>query len=245
MLNEDDGLAEELGALAELAEVLLDLAARLAEGGGTDRAVDDLVHLAERCVPRSSAVAIAMADGGRLDTVAATDDVARLIDRLRGEANEGPSLDVIESSDVVVTGEIEGDARWPDFGALVAAETSIHSVATYRLYLGGPHRGALAFYSEWPDAFDALAIAVGAIFAAYASLILTHRFVFDAPVPSGRFRSVHEEIGVAVGILLASGHESVESAYRQLHAVSRQLKVSLQEAARIVHQRGPDEASEI
>jgi hypothetical protein len=150
---------------------------------------------------------------------------------------------VIGINDFIVSGDLTGDLRWPTFGQRTVEETGMLSVLSYRLYLSARHRAALSFYSDWPHAFDQVAISTGAIFAAYASLAASHGLVLGEPVGRRRSAEVHREIGVAIGILMSASGVTTESAYRRLHAASRRLKRSLPDTARhvIEHHRLPDE----
>ena len=98
----------------------------------------------------------------------------------------------------------------------------------YRLYVAPGVRAALTFYSDWPHAFDELAIACGSIFAAYCSPM-----VFTEDV-----------LGIAVGILLATDKIDVATAFDRLHRAGRRLRRTLPDVARRVvdDRRLPEES---
>lgn len=231
MQFESNEYAADFRALAQLSDVFLQLVAVLHDGGSGGMSPSQVITLAARCMPRGRAAAISAQIDGRLQIVAATGPVAQITDRIRTETGEGPVLDAVETNDVVISSVLEEDPRWPTFGRRVAEETEVTAVATYRLYLGPSVRGALTFYSEWPYAFDDIAISTGAIFAAYASLALQHEFVMKGRVPYARARSVQMEIGVAVGILMSQDESDVDSAYQRLHSASRVLQESVPKTA--------------
>jgi ANTAR domain len=160
--------------------------------------------------------------------------VPERLDRVRAETGEGPALDVLETNDLVISGDVAADPRWPAFGARVLKELNVRSVAAYRLHLGRDHRAALIFVSDWPYAFDELTGAIGAIFAAYCSLVLLTEEILGDGLTSSRAAEVHREIGVAVGILLADGELTTDEAYRRLRSASRTLTTSLPDVARHV-----------
>jgi hypothetical protein len=112
----------------------------------------------------------------------------------------------------------------------------------YRLYLGRHRRAALSFYSTWPHAFDDVAAAIGAIFAAYCSLTLITQQLDDEVHPQ-RAANVHREIGVAIGILMATEQRTADDAFTMLHTASQRLHRDLQEVARQVTTTGrlPDQ----
>jgi hypothetical protein len=242
---EFDEHAADFHALAELAEAFTYLVDALVRGGPRGLTPPGIVDLAQRCMPRGQHVGIAAYVDGRMNTVAASSDLPSRLDRISDQTGEGPALDVIETNDFILSGDLTGDMRWPAFGTRTVDETGILSMLTYRLYLSARHRAALSFYSDWPHAFDQIAISTGAIFAAYASLTSWHRMVLDEPVGQRRSKEVHREIGVAIGILMSVSDMTTEAAYQRLHAASRRLRRSLPETARHVveHRRLPDESS--
>lgn len=117
------------------------------------------MEIAADCVPRSDSVALAVATDGHLHNVAATSDIPAQIDRLRDETGQGPALDVLDTNDLVLSGDLTADPRWPMFADRVTRATSIRGTVSYRLYLGPRHRAALSVYSTWPYAFDDQALA--------------------------------------------------------------------------------------
>lgn len=239
--SEDQEYAEEFRALAELAEVFTDLVAALQ--CGDDRALPPsrIVDLGIRCMPRAQHVAITAHVDGRLRDVAASSEVPARIDRIRAETGEGPAFDLVETNDLVLTDDLMDEPRWPAFGRRTVEETGIRSIVAYRLHLSSRHRAALCCYSDWPFAFDQLAISTGAIFAAYTSLTAGHELVLNEPPSGERAADVHREIGLAVGILIAGSGLSAEAAYQRLHHASGVLGQSLGQAARHVidHRRLP------
>src|SRR5690606_33003644 len=50
--------------------------------------------------------------------------------------------------------DLEQDARWPQWGQRVVAETSARSVLSFQLFTHKDTLGALTLYSRTPDAFD-------------------------------------------------------------------------------------------
>jgi len=80
-------------------------------------------------------------------------------------------LDAMATNDCVIVDDLADDPRWPRFGSLTFEKFNVRSVAAYRLYLRRGPRAALLFLSDWPSAFDEMAIALGTICAAYGALI--------------------------------------------------------------------------
>jgi len=175
--------ADDFLALAEIAEVFTQLVSAVTAAETTTMSLDQLVDLAVRCTPRArGAVVIALVDGVTR-TLATSSRSGELLGRAVAATEQGPSIDVIEANDVVLSDDLTSDPRWPLLGEHLRGVAEITSAVSYRLYLGSRHRAALTFHSDWPHAFDNLALSTGAIFAAYASLTLSHELLYRQPVP--------------------------------------------------------------
>jgi hypothetical protein len=225
---------DEFAALAELAEIFSELVEIFYAAEHADLSPERIVEIAARCMPRSQAVALVMSEDGSTSVVASTNGIGERISRIRSEVAEGPSIDVLETNDLVVCDDLTDDERWPEFGRRVVAETGVRSIATYRLYLGRGSRAALNFYSDWPYAFDEVAISTGCIFASYCSLALLTSRVLGEPLSAVRTAEVHREIGVAVGILMHAHGVDTGTAYGRLQRSARELRKSLPEVAQYV-----------
>jgi ANTAR domain/GAF domain len=243
MTDTDDDRRPDFTAVSELAEAFTALVDALTAG---DRfpamSPERIVALAAACMPSSCDVALSVAEGDRARLVASTGEVPRHIDRIRREIGHGPVLDIVDTNDLVVSNDLAADARWPVFGSRVAEQLGIRSVVGYRLYLAAGVRAALTFYSDWPHAFDDLAIATGSIFAAYCSLVVFTETVLGTTLSARRATEVHREIGVAIGILMATEKIDTETAFRRLHRAARRLHRDLPEVAQHVvgNRRLPD-----
>jgi len=233
MGSEDSDRSDDFAAMARLAESFTGLVDAFTERRQMPLRAADLVTHADRVMPRAEHASLTVRQGGEARTIAATGPTATRLDEIRAEIqpHEGPVLDVLEGNDVVVSGDLGSDPRWPEFGDRVLSELQIRSLVSYRLYLAPDHRAALTFLSSWPYAFDQVAVAIGAIFAAYCSLSLLGEQVFGEQVRGQRTAEVHREIGVAVGILLTTEQLSIQDAYHRLYQASRELGTSMHKLA--------------
>ncbi len=234
--------AEIASALAELAAAFTGLVQVLLEGNQARLSPQRIVDVAARVVPGCRHAAVVVIEADRPRTLASTDAMPDHVDAVQFDAGQGPSWDVLVTDDYVRVDDLADDARWPQFASRAIQVGNIRSIISYRLYLGRQRRAALNFYSTWPHAFDELAAAIGAIFAAYCSLALITQQL-DGDVHPQRAANVHREIGVAIGILMATEQLTAEDAFARLHTASRQLHRDLQDVARHVTTTGhmPDE----
>lgn len=242
MTDEGEERPEDFRALAQLAEVLGDLVETLTRGRSGSLSAQAMVDFAHRCMPRTQHTGLLLRDRNGTRTVATVGHVPARLDDIREAVGEGPALDVLHINDYLVSGDLADDPRWPRFGARVVDELGVRSIASYRLYLNTQNRAALVFASDWPYAFDEQAVPIGAICAAYCSLVLVTEEMFGEAVSLPRAAEVHREIGVAAGILLASEEISTEEAFRRLHRASRHFSRSLSEVAShvVAHRSLPD-----
>jgi len=235
VINDDpDDRAEDFRGIAELAEAFTDMVEALTDRHTLRLDVGTLVAVGHRTMPRTQHTGLLLMEEGFAHTVTATSEVPQRLDALRARLGEGPALDALKTNDMVVSGDVDGDPRWPRYGPAAFEELGVRSIACYRLHMGPKHRAALLFTSDWPYAFDELATSVGAIIAAYCSLVLFVEQVLGDRLSHERAAEVHREIGVAVGILLADKALSSGQAYHRLHQASRSLSKSLPEVARHV-----------
>ncbi len=233
----DDDTAD-FTALAELAEDFNTLVeALLDRRDGHSLPPARIVELAVRCMPSGRHFALVISeDGDSSRSLAATSDLPAQVDQLRAEVGQGPALDVLDTNDLIVSNDLAADPRWPLFGPGVVDRLGIRSALAYRLYLAPRLRAALVLYSDWPHAFDDLAIATGSIFAAYCSLTVITDHLLGDRLSERRAKEVHREIGVAAGLLMASEEIGVVEAYRRLVRAGRNLRRTLPEVARDVIQ---------
>jgi hypothetical protein len=234
---EDEERAEIASALAELGAAFTGLVEVLLDGGQAQLSPQRIVDIAARVMPGCRHAAVVVIEADRPRTLASTDAVPDHVDAVQFDAGEGPSLDVLVTDDYVRVDDLADDPRWPKFGSRAVEAANVRSMINYRLYLGRHRRAALSFYSTWPHAFDEVAAAIGAIFAAYCSLTLITQQLDDEVHPE-RAANVHREIGVAIGILMATEQRTAEDAFTMLRTASQRLHRDLQEVARQVTTTG-------
>lgn len=107
-------------------------------------------------------------------------------------------------------------------------------------------RGRVEFLLHLATCFRPVAAAIGTIFAAYCSLALITDALGDEVDPR-RMARVQREIGVASGILMATGKLSADEAFAELYRASQRLHRDLPEVARHVTATGrlPDESDDL
>lgn len=160
---------------------------------------------------------------GTFTSHAASHPDVELIDELQHKLGEGPLIE-LRHDDVVMSGTVDTDNRWPTWGHQVHEQHRIRSAMAFRLFTDGRTLAALTLYSEVPDAFtrddmvDALALAGQAGITLAAALELDHMHA--------ALRSRHV-IGQAVGIVRERFALREDQAFDVLKRLSSQQNVKL------------------
>lgn len=160
------------------------------------------------------------------ETVAATDDMVKDVDRLQHELGEGPSLDAIWDQPTTYSPSIRHDHRWPSWGQRVAEETAVVSVASFRLFTRGDTLGALSLYSRCRAAFDEEARGQGLALAAHVAIASSQKIrQLSVGLAS---RTV---IGQATGVLMERFDLDAARAFGVLERLSSHHNIKLRDVA--------------
>lgn len=209
-----DALRESARAFGTLAELVY----RQAD---SEAVLDAIVSTAVSVVPGADHACISTLDGEmRLNTRAASDDVARLMDRLETEAAEGPCLDSITADSVQHSADIRTHAKWPTLTALTLERTPVRGMIGYQLLTeaGGP--SAFNVFSDRAGALDERAVDIGAVLAAFASVVLSAIERHENAEHLRRGLHSNREIGKAVGLLMAAHDIGDDEAFDLLRTAS-------------------------
>ena len=131
-----------------------------------------MVDLAVTTVAGCDYAAVSLFAPGRIFTPAASHGIARQVDLIQYDTDEGPCLSAIRDQDMYVTGDLRTEERWPAFATRATTASGIRSMLSLRLFVEGDNLGALNMSSRRPDAFDENSIAAGRQFVAHAAIAL-------------------------------------------------------------------------
>jgi hypothetical protein len=128
-----DSLSSSLPSvgLGRFAAALRELASRQEVDETLQLAVDLATELVRGC---ELADVMFLRRGG-VTTPVSSDPLAREIDRLQQECDEGPCLSAARGHPVVVSDELSTDERWPTFGPRAVAEAGVNSALSSQLGL--------------------------------------------------------------------------------------------------------------
>lgn len=208
----------------------------------SDRPLDpqQLVEFAARAVPHAIGVGLTLVRGRHEPmTLAASSDLAGLVDAIENECGEGPCLDAIEHDDITVANDLAAcDRRWPKFVERTLRDTPVRSMFGTRIFLSGEDRGALNFYASEPNAFDQVDIGIGAMLSAISSVALQHAIEQKRRVNLEIALESSRVIGMAMGIIMASTLSTADQAFDTLRRVSQETNRKLRDVALEVTETG-------
>ncbi|MDT5322829.1 MAG: hypothetical protein QOD88_5351 [Mycobacterium sp.] len=213
------------GPLVDVAQALNDVARSLEAEPDLQRVVEGIVAAVTETVPGAEQAGVSLREGGILRTVAATGDLARRLNAIEHELDEGPCVQAEHRSYRI--DDMSTDTRWPRFAAAAHAH-GVRSMLGYRLFTSGRTLGALDLYSSKLNAFNAESEVVGELFAAHAAIALigsTQQAEWKTALNS------RDTIGMAKGILMHCERLTEELAFTLLVSTSQKANIKIHDLA--------------
>jgi len=190
--------------------------------------LSNLAEMARRSLPGIDHVGISITHrDGRIETVAATDDLVLRLDELQYELDEGPCLEAIRTEGVVVINHADRDQRWPRFMERATA-MGLRSQMGVCLYADEESLGGLNLYATTADEISRDLEQVAQLFASYAALALGKARTTENLIEGMMTR---QRIGVAIGILMHKYELDEDRAFRYLARVSQTSNIKLRQIA--------------
>lgn len=216
------GVAEAMRALSERAVKI-----------GNPSPLDELVQIAVEQVPRASWASVTMLRGGQLTTEASTHEQATRADHLQYVLGSGPGVDAVVQDCLCVTGDVEADPRWADWGERAASEVGVGSVLALPLHLHHEQgvTAGLTIYGVEPHAFGDTAVGLGLVLGTLAASVVGQLLAHDRTEYLGRALESNRDIGVATGIVMRTHEVNREQALAVLRAASRDADRTLADVA--------------
>jgi len=225
VLLEERHLNEELAAAARA----------MADQRGTSDTLDRALRAAIDIIDGCELAGVSVVTRGGIETLAATSDALRKIDQLQHDLEQGPCRDALRRHEVVTSGDLAHDERWPLWGTRIADELGILSCAGFRLFTTGKSIGAMTLYSRAADAFDDGAVADGQLLAAHVAVAYTASRREDQLNEAVSSRTT---IGTALGVLMERYSLDSERAFEVLCRTASQTKTKLYVVAKHLVETG-------
>ena len=208
--------------------------AGLAELVTADQSMDEflsaVVGWAAHAIPGADGAAITLvepADGGHaVGFVAESADLVGEVHILQEVVHhEGPHFTCLTTQAAVVSGSLDTDRRWPNFGRGMVDALGVHSAASWPLLVGARMIGVLDAFAHARDAFDEHALQQGARFAGLAAVSTYNagqlRRAHDVAKQLQHQLAQRKTTDQAVGIIRARTGASVEEALARLVRISQ------------------------
>ena len=219
-----------------------DLAEHLTASGTPLEQLTTIVSLAQQLVPGTQHATVSVIrDADEVETLVSTSSLGAAADAVQGDLQEGPAFEVGERHGTLRIVDVRHETRWPKYSARLQ-ELGLRSVLACELPLTG-EGGVLTLYSGRRHAFGEAAELVVPVFAARASIALSHA---DRVLNLRRAIGTRQVIGEAVGILMERHRISADDAFERLVSASQNSQVKLRELATRVTETGqePEDAAQ-
>ena len=229
---------------SELLATFRSMAEIVYSGESFDSVYEAVCHSAVDLVDGCDHASLMLRRGDRIDTVAASDEVAARIDELERQLGEGPCLDAIDDNepDQHISPDLTEGSKWPELAHRIMEETSVRGMAGFRLRQGGMRVGALNVFSDTPGALTEQSLDQATMLTAFASVTFAAVERGEEASTLRRGLESNREIGKAVGLLMAMHDIDDDRAFEMLAKVSQEMNVKVAEVAAqvVAHHRRKD-----
>jgi GAF domain-containing protein len=192
------------------------------------------VQWAVEQTPGAEACGLTLEQAGRGRTVTYSGELAARGDERQYELDDGPCLQAMRSGEVVTVADMAEERRWGRY-PVRALDAGVRSSLSLPLTVGDRGRGALNLYAGRPNAFTDSDERVGRSWAGQASGALSVAWRMaerEAAVEHlTRGMVTRQEIGQAVGLLMAQRRCTADEAFRLLTGASQRSNEKLRDVA--------------
>jgi GAF domain-containing protein len=220
----------------DIAASIAQAARSIHETQSLDESLQRIAEVARATLPGFDEVGISTVDRrSRVETRAATGDLVWTLDKLQYDLGEGPCVDSLRDSPVVVAPHLRHDQRWPRYVPR-AVEVGLQSQLALRLYLDDTGvLGGLNLYSTTSPEIDPDAPALADLFASHAAIALGNAYDRHHLNEALQTRKV---IGQAIGILMERYDLNEDRAFQFLVRASSQANLKLRDVAQELVDKG-------
>jgi GAF domain-containing protein len=217
-----DSRPDILAGLAEAARVMY-------RAPDLPSTLNTAVQAAKLALPGVDHVGISVSyRDGRVETVAATDQLVWDLDQLQYELREGPCMEAIWESGVVEVDNLAShESRWPRFVPR-AVDLGLRAQMGLRLYVDEQTLGGLNLYSTSSDTIEAGTCEAAELFAAHMALEMGHVRREENLNSAVETRKL---IGQAIGLVMERFQLDENRAFQYLARVSQHSNIKLRDVA--------------
>jgi hypothetical protein len=213
----------------DISVALADAARTIGRRSTQEDTLQTIADTAMGSIPGFNHVGVSTIDKrGRITTRAATSPLVRELDALQYELREGPCYDSLQDAVIVSAPHIAHDQRWPRY-VPAAVKAGLRSQLAVKLFLDDEGTvGGLNLYSTSQAEIDPGAAMAADLFASQAVVALEKTRELDELHHALTSR---EQIGQAIGLVMAQYHLSSQAAFNFLARTSSQSNIKLRDIA--------------
>lgn len=163
----------------EFAERISDVARLLESEDDSDAVLQRITDLCVELIPGATAAAVTIAGGDRPYTFAASDPRIDQLHQIQFESGHGPAVETLSFNEPRHARDVAQERRWTAF-CRAAADAGFGSCLALPLHSSRQPAGAIAIYSEHPDAFGEAAHDIALLFAAQGGTALHNAEAYGA-----------------------------------------------------------------
>jgi hypothetical protein len=184
--------------------------------------------------PGAEACGLTLEQAGRGQTVTYSGELAARGDERQYELDDGPCLEALRTGRVVSVRDMAEEDRWGDYPRR-AVDAGVRSSLSFPLAVGERSRGALNLYSGRPQAFSHIDEDAARSLAGQAAGALSVAWrMADGELAVEHLRRgmvTRQEIGQAVGLLMAQRRCTADEAWELLRQASQRSNEKLRDVA--------------
>ncbi len=229
-----DDLTLSSAASADPATVFTALADIVYRGTSADEVYSAICVAATLLVPGCDHASLMLVKRGKAVTVAASDQVADLVDDIERATNEGPCLDAIKNEAAQIEPDFRTPGQWPALARGVISRTPVRGAMGFRLMLDNQKVGALNLFSDTPGRFNAETADRAIVLTAFAAVTVSALLSGEEAETLRRGLGSNREIGKAIGLLMAMHKVTDVQAFDMLRQTSQDMNVKIAALARSV-----------
>jgi GAF domain-containing protein len=220
---------------SELAGIFARMSGLLLSQQTVQASLSLITSLAQETLPGTVGAGVTLVDdGGHQTTTAATGPVVEQADRLQYELDEGPCLTAWSRSEVVRSGDLTTEIRWPRWTEAVTA-LGLRSCLSAPLVAGDQVRGAIKVYSDRTGAYAIQDEHRLTMFSAQAAVLVANQQEYEQAARLSEELKVtlrrRDMVAMARGVLMARHNIAEEGAFRMLVSLARQQAAPIEQVA--------------
>jgi GAF domain-containing protein len=197
-------------------------------------ALTELAFSAVRNVPGADFVSVSIRREDELETVAATDALARTMDHIQYELQEGPCYAAVTYDRFRMVNDLKSADEFPNYGP-EAVRHGIRAQAGIQLFDTEGERAGLNLYARAPDVFDRSTVHFAELFATQAGILLGYA---EQVEQLGEALHTRTDIGIAIGIIMATHNLDRHAAFGRLVQQSQHRNVKVRTLAQRIIEQG-------